>query len=58
MVLFQDAQVTVECMIPQQFHRTVMGGRGANVQEITQQFDVSIKFPDRPIANGGMLLYL
>ncbi|KAL4221822.1 hypothetical protein ACF0H5_020076 [Mactra antiquata] len=48
-----DAQVTVECVIPQQYHRTVMGGRGANVQEITQQYDVGIKFPDRPVANGG-----
>lgn len=48
-----DAQVTIECVIPQQFHRTVMGARGANVQEITQNFDVAIKFPDRPVANGG-----
>ncbi|KAH3827192.1 hypothetical protein DPMN_129122, partial [Dreissena polymorpha] len=43
-----EAQVTIECEIGQQFHRTVMGARGANVQEITQQFDVQIKFPDRP----------
>lgn len=59
---FQDAQVTVECVIPQQFHRTVMGARGANVQEITMKYDVGIKFPDRPIQNGGkeviMSLYI
>ena len=49
--------MSVECVIPQQFHRTVMGARGANVQEITSNFDVAIKFPDRPMANGapGML---
>ena len=31
-----------------------MGARGANVQEITTNFEVGIKFPDRPAANGGM----
>ena len=45
--------MSVECVIPQQFHRTVMGARGANVQEITSNFDVAIKFPDRPMANGA-----
>ncbi|WAR14750.1 VIGLN-like protein [Mya arenaria] len=43
--------VMIECDIPQQFHRTVMGARGSNVQEITSTFDVQIKFPDRPIAD-------
>lgn len=48
-----DAQVAIECVIPQTFHRTVMGARGANVQEITTNFEVGIKFPDRPAANGA-----
>ncbi|GAB1602236.1 vigilin-like [Argonauta hians] len=46
-----DAQVVVECVIPQKYHRTVMGSRGLKVQEITRQYDVGIKFPDRPV-NG------
>lgn len=48
-----DAQVSIECVIPQQFHRTVMGARGANVQEITVQYEVGIKFPDRPMPNDN-----
>lgn len=46
--------MTVECVIPQQYHRTVMGNRGMNVQEITKVHEVGIKFPDRaPQQNGG-----
>ena len=45
----------MECVIPQQYHRTVMGNRGTNVQEITRVHEVGIKFPDRaPQQNGGM----
>ena len=44
----QESQVTMECIIPQKFHRTVMGAKGMKVQEITREFDVGIKFPDRP----------
>ncbi|XP_061189597.1 vigilin-like [Saccostrea echinata] len=47
-----DSQVTVECVIPQTYHRTVMGTRGANVQDICKTYDVGIKFPDRPMPNG------
>ncbi|KAK3104810.1 hypothetical protein FSP39_010756 [Pinctada imbricata] len=54
-----EAQVTVECVIPQQYHRTVMGRNGANVQEITKTYEVGIKFPDRPSqenqTNGNMV---
>lgn len=46
-----DAQVVVECVISQRYHRTVMGARGQKVQEITRLHDVAIKFPDRPV-NG------
>ncbi|XP_059138756.1 vigilin-like [Physella acuta] len=49
-----EAQVTVECVIAQVDHRTVMGSGGANVREITRQYDVGIKFPDKPpMANGN-----
>lgn len=39
--------VTVECVIPQKHHRTVMGAKGFKVQNITSEFDVQIKFPER-----------
>jgi hypothetical protein len=39
--------VTIECIIPQKHHRTVMGAKGVKVQRITSEFDVHIKFPDR-----------
>lgn len=53
-ILFlQESQVSVDCVIPQMYHRTVMGTRGANVQDICKTYDVGIKFPDRPVANGG-----
>lgn len=47
-----DAQVTVECSITQQYHRTVMGAGGVHVREITRNFEVGIKFPDKPMSNG------
>lgn len=43
-----DAQVTIECVILQKYHRTVMGAKGYKVQEITKEYDVGVKFPDRP----------
>lgn len=43
-----DSQVSIECVIPQKFHRTVMGSKGYRVQEITREFEVGVKFPDRP----------
>lgn len=44
---FQENQVTIECVIPEKYHRTVIGTKGANVQTITSEYDVQIKFPDR-----------
>jgi hypothetical protein len=44
---FQESRVTIECVIPQKHHRTVMGAKGVKVQGITYEFDVQIKFPDR-----------
>lgn len=42
-----EAQVTVECIISQQHHRTVMGTRGSKVQNVQAEHNVQIKFPDR-----------
>ncbi|KAK7093511.1 hypothetical protein V1264_007247 [Littorina saxatilis] len=47
-----ECQVTVECVISQQYHRTVMGAQGHNVREITRVNEVGIKFPDKPVPNG------
>ncbi|ESO99461.1 hypothetical protein LOTGIDRAFT_231082 [Lottia gigantea] len=43
-----DAQVTVDCIIAQKYHRTVMGSGGQNVKNICSKFNVGIKFPDKP----------
>ncbi|XP_040828324.1 vigilin isoform X2 [Ochotona curzoniae] len=42
-----EAQVTLECAIPQKFHRAVMGPKGSRIQQITRDYNVQIKFPDR-----------
>ncbi|XP_056420711.1 vigilin [Hyla sarda] len=42
-----EAQVTMECMIPQRFHRSIMGPKGTRIQQITREHAVQIKFPDR-----------
>ncbi|KYM96071.1 PREDICTED: vigilin [Cyphomyrmex costatus] len=44
-----ESMITVECVIPQKHHRTVMGAKGRKVQNITSECDVQIKFPDRDI---------
>uniref|UniRef100_A0A8B9JZ61 Vigilin n=1 Tax=Astyanax mexicanus TaxID=7994 RepID=A0A8B9JZ61_ASTMX len=41
-----DAQVTMECVIPQKFHRSIMGPKGARIQQITRDHNVQIKFPE------------
>lgn len=46
-------QVTIDCEIEQQFHRTVMGAKGSKVQKITQEHNVQIKFPDKANENGN-----
>jgi len=52
--LVQDLKemVTIDCEIEQQYHRTVMGAKGSQVQRITKDFDVNIKFPDKANENG------
>ncbi|CAB1412443.1 unnamed protein product [Pleuronectes platessa] len=42
-----DAQVTIECVITQKFHRSIMGPKGSRIQQITRDHNVQIKFPDR-----------
>lgn len=47
-----EEMVTIDCEIEQQFHRTVMGAKGSQVQRITRDFDVQIKFPDKATEDG------
>ena len=47
-----ENQVTIECIIDQAHHRTIMGTRGSKVQKICSDFDVQIKIPDRAKENG------
>jgi len=47
-----ENQVTIECVIDQAHHRTIMGTRGSKVQKICSDFDVQIKIPDRAKENG------
>ncbi|GAB0100838.1 vigilin [Sergentomyia squamirostris] len=53
-----ENQVTIECIIPQRHHRTVMGSRGRKVQDITARFEVQIKFPDRELNNAESMTEL
>ena len=46
-----DSMVTIECVIPQKYHRNIMGAKGVNVQNVTSQHHVQIKIPDRAM-NG------
>lgn len=48
-----DAQVTIECMIPQKFHRSLMGPKGSRIQQITRDHNVLIKFPEREDPQGS-----
>lgn len=45
-----EQQVTMDCIIPQKFHRTLMGSKGVRVQSITTEHDVKIKFPEKSVA--------
>jgi len=50
-----EATVTRDVFIPQCYHRTVMGTRGSNLQDITGRWGVKIKFPERsdgPVREG------
>ena len=45
-----EQQVSIDCIIPQKFHRTIMGSKGARVQSVTTEFGVRIKFPEKSLA--------
>ncbi|XP_069948284.1 vigilin isoform X2 [Cherax quadricarinatus] len=50
-----EEKVNLEVIIPQKYHRTVMGARGSKVQALTTEFEVQIKFPEKDsgyLANG------
>ncbi|ESN97039.1 hypothetical protein HELRODRAFT_114382 [Helobdella robusta] len=44
-----ESQVTIEVDIPQKFHGNIMGSKGSKIQEITREFNVNIKMPDRRV---------
>jgi len=46
-----EQQVSIDCVIPQKYHRNVMGAKGLKIQAITGEFGVNIKFPDRNMGN-------
>lgn len=51
-----DSMITIDCVIPQKYHRNIMGAKGVNVQKVTSQYNVQIKFPDRETNKGqGMV---
>ncbi|KAK2586763.1 hypothetical protein KPH14_011792 [Odynerus spinipes] len=50
-----ESMITVECIIPQKHHRSVMGAKGRKVQTITSEYDVQVKFPDRDTYNEHQL---
>ena len=39
--------MTIEVVIPQKHHGNIMGAKGCKIQEITRQFNVNIKLPER-----------
>ena len=39
--------MSIECIIPRKHHRDVMGPKGSNVQGVSQEHNVTIKFPER-----------
>ncbi|XP_007910050.1 high density lipoprotein binding protein a [Callorhinchus milii] len=53
-----EAQVTIECVINQRFHRMVMGAKGLKVQQITKDHLVQIKFPEREENPGPELQHV
>ena len=50
-----ESMVSIECVIPQKYHRNIMGAKGANVQKVTSEHNVQIKFPDRENRGQGMV---
>lgn len=42
-----ETQVSIEVVIAQKYHGNIMGARGYKIQDITRQFNVNIKLPER-----------
>lgn len=42
----------MECVITQKYHRSIMGPKGARIQQITRDHNVQIKFPEREDVQG------
>ncbi len=47
--------MNVEVIIPQRYHRAIMGPKGCKIQQITRENEVQIKFPDRDESAGLFL---
>ena len=37
----------MECTVSHKHHRSIMGPRGSNIQQVTEDHNVHIKFPER-----------
>lgn len=48
---FQASRITIQVIIPHSHHKALIGKNGESVQEICSDFNVNVKFPDRPGAN-------
>ena len=54
--------MTVECVIASRHHRVVIGTKWSNINDISQRYNVTVKFPDRSTTQSttqeGLLLLL
>ena len=44
--------MTLDCVIPSQHHRAIMGAKWSNINDLSQRFNVAIKFPNRTPAQS------
>lgn len=42
-----EQMTEIQCIVSQKHHRSLLGNKGKYVQEISANFNVQIKFPDR-----------
>jgi len=48
-----EAMTEIKCIIPQIHHRSLLGNKGKNIQELTAKFNIQIKFPERKKQEEG-----
>ena len=48
-----ENQVTMEVFVPQEYHQNIIGQKGANIQKLSDDFQVEIKIPERKDKNNG-----